>query len=148
MVASMAAGGVLAEDFDAFYVGSSVGAFMPDGAARPRSAALAVARVGWYSSDTLAYELEAGSSIRGKAGNLALGGVGVLWHWWGFERLDPFFTCRAAVAGRSCGPEAGTGFFWHLSETASLRADARMLLDATDGCVPLYCASLGVQFAF
>ncbi len=148
MVVAMAAGGVLAEDFDAFYVGSSVGAFMPDGAARPRNATQVAARAGWYSSDTLAWEASLGSNLRGKAGNVAAGSLGLLWHWWGFERFDPFFTCGIGFARRSFGPGGGVGAFWHMTERASLRFGYGMVLDAADGCAPLHSIEAGIQFSF
>ena len=75
-------------------------------------------------------------------------GAGALWHWWGYERFDPFFTFGAKgwLTG-GIGPSGGVGAFFHLDERWSLflSADATLDLDGRNGMI--YTVSAGVRLA-
>ena len=73
----------------------------------------------------------------------------VLWHWWGYERFDPFFTF--GVAGwfdGDLGPAAGWGMFWHFNDNLSLRFDADAMFGIESEDEMIYSFALGVQYSF
>ena len=76
----------------------------------------------------------------------------VLWHWWGYERFDPFFTFGAkGWIGHDrgqVGPKAGIGSFYHLTDTWSIRFDADLTLGVDGGCETLYTLCAGIQRSF
>ena len=73
----------------------------------------------------------------------------VLWHWWGYERLDPFFTFGACVlVDKEIGPAFGTGTFWHLDDHWSLRFDFTTALGLEHSTEMLYSFSAGVRRTF
>ena len=96
-----------------------------------------VARVGTYVADFWAVEGEVGW----KPHHLEMG-ADVLWHWWGYERFDPFLTL--GVKGYTnwkygALPSVGTGAFYHLTDNWSIRADVSMYPIA---------GNVGVQYEF
>ena len=78
----------------------------------------------------------------------------------GSERLDPFFTFGGQTMFASkhvfadgshrtaIGPYAGIGLFYHLTDSLSLRADARAALCCDSPCGMMYGAQLGLQYSF
>ena len=99
---------------------------LPQGGGDLRRLGGAAVRAGYYLTEFWCLETE-GVWFEDKAG-LA---VDALWHWWGYERFDPFFTmgARGWLSDGDVGPMGGMGFFYHLTENLSLRFDA----DATLG---------------
>jgi hypothetical protein len=73
-----------------------------------------------------------------------------LWHWWGYEQVDPFFTfgARGWIHDGQVGPCVGAGAFYHLNDYWSIRfdADATLALDAD--CEMIYSVGVGVQRTF
>ena len=73
----------------------------------------------------------------------------ILWHWWGYERLDPFFTFGgAALVHVQSGPCGGVGTFWHLDDHWSLRFDVTLLLGLEDGIETDWTLCAGIQRSF
>jgi hypothetical protein len=72
-----------------------------------------------------------------------------LWHWWGYEKFDPFFTFGASgwIDGE-VGPTIGWGTFWHFNDYWSLRFDADATYGLDDADEMVYSVSLGVQCSF
>ena len=132
-------------DFDRFYVGAAVGATLPQGGSRMSPRAGAALRAGCYLAEMWAAEGEVAS-----AGDHVGLAAKALWHWWGYERLDPFFTfgARGWTHRGQVGPCGGLGAFYHVSESLSLRfdADATLGLD-TDACM-VYSLACGLQWSF
>ena len=143
----------LAEDveespFDRHYVGAVAAIALPQGGSHHlRRVGGAALRAGYYLSDFWAIEGE-GAWLENAAG-LSVAG---LWHWWGYERLDPFFTVGArGWIGRDCGqvgPKAGIGTFYHLTDSWSLRADVDATLGLDSTAEVDYTISAGVQYSF
>lgn len=143
----------LAEDveespFDRRYVGAAAAIALPQGGScHLRRVGGASLRAGYYLSDFWAIEGE-GAWLENAAG-LSVAG---LWHWWGYERLDPFFTVGArGWIGRDCGqvgPKVGIGTFYHLTDSWSLRADVDATLGLDSAVEVDYTISAGVQYSF
>ena len=124
----MAFGAAAGEEYayDRWLVGGTGGVLLPQGGGDLRRLGGGGARVGYYFAEMAAVEIE-GVAFENTTG-LAVRG---LWHWWGYERLDPFFTygVRGWIGDSGeVGPSAGLGAFWHLTEAWSLRADADFTL--------------------
>ena len=102
------------------------------------------ARVGLYLADALAVEADAAWLE-----NCARLGVQGLWHFYGYERFDPFLTfgARGWIEG-DVGPTAGLGAFYHLTNSWSLRGDAQATLGLDGDCQMVYSLGLGVQYSF
>ena len=134
-----------ANDFDRFYVGGAGVAVLPQGGSRMGDRAGLAVRCGWYLTEMWALEGEA-SWLDDRAGL----GVNALWHWWGYERLDPFFTfgARGWVDHGQVGPCAGLGTFYHLTESLSLRLDANAALGLESRTEMVYSLSAGLQLSF
>ncbi len=142
-------------DFDRLYVGTAASLLLPGNGNSLNERGACGLRAGWYRSEDLAFEAQLQY-----AEGLGGAGVGVLWHWFGYERLDPFFTCgvqslfgdgRRFGDGRhrtSTGPCAGVGAFWHLTERWSLRLDFGAALGFDSPCSMTYSVGLGLQYAF
>lgn len=132
-------------DFDRFYVGIAETVVMPQGGARMSQHTGAAFRFGWYLTEFWALEGEA-AWVADRAGLAAK----ALWHWWGYERLDPFFTFGAKgwVNHGQVGPSGGLGAFYHLTERLSLRVDADATLGVETDVKMVYSVSAGVQFSF
>jgi len=132
-------------DFDRFYVGVAEAVVMPQGGSRMSDHTGAAFRFGYYLSEMWALECEA-AWVADRAGL----GVNALWHWWGYERLDPFFTFGAKgwVDDGQVGPSAGTGAFYHVTEELSIRLDAAATLGVDTHTEMVYSLSAGIQWAF
>ena len=136
--------------FDRWYVGAAASLTLPQGGSGchgPHRVGGAALMAGYYVSEFWALEGEA-AWLEDFAGLSAA----ALWHWWGYERLDPFFTLGArGWVGRGpgqVGPKVGVGTFYHLTDNWSLRADADATLGLDSRVEMLYTISAGVQFSF
>ena len=126
--------------FDRCYAGGAATLALPQGGGPVRRLGGASARAGFYLTEFWAVEAEAAWLE-----NVAAVSGGALWHWWGYERLDPFFTFGLRdFIERDCGPCGGAGAFWHLDDHWSLRCDASAMLGVQEGAM-VYSLSLGVQ---
>lgn len=131
-------------EFDRLYVGASGTLVIPQGGCGMRRLGGATARIGYYVSESFAVEADA-AWLEDCAGF----GVQGLWHFWGYERFDPFMTfgARGWIDG-DLGPVAGLGAFYHLTDNWSLRADAQATLGIDGGCDMVYSFGVGVQYTF
>ena len=131
-------------ELDRWYVGASATLIMPQGGGDMRRLGGAMARVGYYVTEALAVEADA-AWLEDCAGL----GVQGLWHFWGYERFDPFLTfgARGWIDG-DLGPVAGLGAFYHLTDNWSLRADAQATLGIDSDCDMVYSLGAGVQYTF
>lgn len=136
-----------AYEYDRFAVGTAVQMVLPlpQGGQKMSRRTGAAARIGYYLTEMLAVEGEAawledctGLSVKG------------LWHWWGYERLDPFFTfgVRGWFNHGQVGPIGGVGAFYHLNDNWSLRFDADATLGVESDVGMVYGFSLGIQRTF
>ena len=127
-----------------FYVGASATLVLPQGGHAMRRLGGGTARFGLYLADTLAVEADA-AWLENCAGL----GVQGLWHFYGYERFDPFLTfgARGWIEG-DVGPTAGLGAFYHLTNEWSLRGDAQATLGLDGDCQMVYSLGLGVQYSF
>ena len=131
--------------FDRLYVGMAECVVMPQGGARMSDHTGAAFRFGFYATEFWAVEGEA-SWVSDRAGLAAR----AVWHWWGYERLDPFFTfgARGWVDHGQVGPCAGVGTFYHLDDRLSLRFDADATLGVETDVKMVYAVAAGIQWAF
>lgn len=132
-------------DFDRFYVESAATMVLPQGGARMPRRAGAALKAGWYFSEFWALEGEA-AWLEDRVGLSAK----ALWHWWGYERLDPFFTVGAKgwLSDGGVGPVGGVGAFWHLTERCAVRVDADATLDIDGSAAMVYSLAAGLHFSF
>lgn len=133
-------------EFDRWYVGVNGTMFFPQGGSRMRRLGGASIRVGYYVSEFWAIEGDA-AWVEDVAGL----SVDALWHWWGYERFDPFFTFGAKgwIGDHGqVGPKIGIGAFYHLTDSWSLRFDADATLGLDTECEVDYTISAGVQYSF
>lgn len=134
-------------EFHRFYLGSAGTVVLPQGGGDIRRLGGASFRAGCYLTEFWSVEAEA-SLLENYAGY----GARLLWHWWGYERFDPFFTVGAkGVSGRGyddLGPQFGAGAFYHLTERVSLRFDAEATVGLNGDTAVDYSLSLGLQFFF
>lgn len=134
-------------EFERFYVGGGATLFLPQGGGDAQRLAGATARCGWYFAEFWSLEGEA-ALLENSAGM----GVNLLWHWWGYERLDPFFTFGAkgwfGGDAADVGPKSGFGFFYHLTDSLSLRFDADATLGLDGKQEMRYTLTGGVQWSF
>ena len=131
-------------ELDRLYAGSSATLVIPQGGSDMHRLGGATARIGYYVTETLAVEADA-AWLEDCAGL----GVQGLWHFWGYERFDPFLTfgARGWIDG-DLGPVAGLGAFYHLTDNWSLRADAQATLGIDGDCDMVYSFGVGVQYTF
>ncbi len=131
-------------DFERWYIDTGATVVLPQGSGSMRRLGGATARLGYYTGDFLA--LEASTAwLEDSAGF----GFGALWHWWGYEKFDPFFTFGGAGwTGGQAGPSLGWGTFWHFDDNWSLRFDANATLGLNGDTEMVYSISFGLQFAF
>ena len=131
-------------ELDRLYAGSSATLVIPQGGSDMRRLGGATARIGYYVTETLAVEADA-AWLEDCAGL----GVQGLWHFWGYERFDPFVTfgARGWIDG-DLGPVVGLGAFYHLTDNWSLRADAQSALAVDCDCNMVYSLGAGVQYTF
>ena len=148
-VVSLGAVSFAAEDeggyeFDRLYVGASAALVLPQGGGDMRRIGGAAARIGFYMDESLAVEADA-AWLEDCAGL----GIQGLWHFWGYERFDPFLTfgARGWLDGNA-GPVAGLGFFYHLTDNWSLREDAQAVLGVDGECNMVYSLGVGLQYTF
>jgi hypothetical protein len=132
-------------DFDRFYGEAAVTTVLPPGGARLSARSGGAVRAGWYWTEFWALEgeaawLEKGCGLSAKA----------LWHWWGYERLDPFFTIgvKGWLPHGQVGPAGGLGAFWHLTESWSLRADADATLGVDTRTETVFSVAVGLRRSF
>jgi hypothetical protein len=156
-----------------WYAGGGGSLMLPGHGNTLRRAAAVTVQGGWYVTDFWALELAGmcvphASSARGgtTVDALSLRGLFHLSGWeafdklFGCERFDPFATCGASAAFSSraafadgtrrtgIGPTAGIGFFYHLSEHWSVRAEATAGLAVDEDCGMIYAVGIGVQRLF
>ncbi len=129
------------------YAGAGATMVLPGGGSDLRRLSGASARFGYYFAEFWAVEAEI-ASLEDYAGLSA----DVLWHWWGYERLDPFFTFGVkGWIGRGddqFGPKLGTGCFYHLTDSWSLRFDADVTMGLETETETVYTVSAGFQYSF
>lgn len=129
------------------YIGAGAMLTLPGGDADMRRLGGGAVRCGYYFAEFWAVETEI-ASLENYAGLSA----SVLWHWWGYERIDPFFTLGAkgwiGHDNGQAGPKLGTGFFYHLSDSLSLRFDADFTLGVEDETETVHSVSAGIQYSF
>lgn len=134
-------------EFDRWYAGAGAVMTLPEGGSSMRRLGGGAVRAGYYFAEFWAVETEA-AALENFAGLSA----DVLWHWWGYERFDPFFTFGAkGWIGHDrgqAGPKAGIGSFYHLTDTWSIRFDADLILGVDGGCETLYTLCAGIQRSF
>ena len=130
--------------FDRWYAGASATLTLPQGGHPMRRLGGATVRFGYYFTESLAFEADA-AWLEDCVGL----GVQGLWHFYGYERFDPFMTfgVRGWIDG-DVGPTAGLGAFYHLTDSWSLRADAQATLGLDGDCAMIYSLSVGVQYSF
>lgn len=178
LLAALAACGAAAEtaelaDGAGWYAGAGGAVMLPGHGQTLRRAAAVTVQAGRYMTDAWALEVAGACvphAVSSRGGTtvetLAVRGLFHLSGWetfdklFGCERFDPFVTCGAAASfssraafadGRrrtAMGPTAGFGFFWHLTESWSVRADATACLAVDDGCGLVYAAGIGLQRLF
>jgi hypothetical protein len=132
-------------EYDRWSVGIVGQMVFPQGGSKMSRLSGAGVRLGYYVTEMLAIEGEA-TWMENRAG-LALKG---LWHWWGYEQLDPFFTfgARGWIHDGQVGPCIGTGAFYHLDDDWSIRFDADATLALDSDCEMIYSLGLGLQRTF
>lgn len=128
-------------ELDRWFAGGSAVLALPEGGGRMNRSGGAALRAGYYMNEFWAVELEGVW-----AENRRAAAAEILWHWWGYERLDPFFTFgfRDWIS-TDFGPCGGGGAFWHLDDHWSLRFDAGATLGVRDGCEMIYQICFGIQ---
>ena len=131
-------------EFSRLYFGSSATLVIPQGGSDMRRLGGATVRLGYYVSEALSIETDV-AWLENCAGL----GVQGLWHFWGYERFDPFVTFggRGWIDG-DLGPVAGLGAFYHLTDNWSLRADSQAILGIDSDCKMIYSLGIGVQYTF
>lgn len=132
-------------DFSRFYVEAGAAMVLPQGGAEMPRRTGAALRGGWYFAEFWAVEGEV-SWLEDRVGFSAE----ALWHWWGYERFDPFFTMGAKgwMDNGQVGPAAGFGAYYHLTENWSLRFDADAAVGVDSGAEMIYSLGAGIHFAF
>ena len=117
---------------------------LPQGGGDAHRRAGGEARFGYYLDEfTL---LEASIS---RLENVSGVSCDVLWHWWGYERLDPFFTFGGSCfVDEDWGPLLGTGTFYHLDDHWSLRFDFTPTLGLRRTPEMYYTFSIGIRRTF
>ena len=132
-------------EYDRWSVGIVGQMAFPQGGSKMSRRTGSGVRLGYYVTEMLAIEGEA-TWMENSAG-LALKG---LWHWWGYEQLDPFFTfgARGWIHDGQVGPCAGVGAFYHLDDYWSIRFEADATLGLDTDCEMIYSLGVGVQRTF
>ena len=132
-------------EYDRWSVGIVGQMAFPQGGSKMSRRTGAGVRLGYYVTEMLAIEGEA-TWMENSAG-LALKG---LWHWWGYEQIDPFFTfgARGWIHDGQVGPCAGVGAFYHLDDYWSIRFEADATLGLDTDCEMIYSLGLGLQRTF
>lgn len=145
--AMFAVGAFADDDFSRWYLAGEVATVLPQGGSRIDHGVGAGARFGYYLGEL--WSLEGEAAWLGKSTGF---GADALWHWWGYERFDPFFTvgarCWLGDDANQSGPRAGLGAYFHLTENCSLRFDADATLGVDGETEMLYSLSAGAQIFF
>ena len=128
-------------ELDRWFAGGSATLVLPEGGSGFNHIGGATLRAGYYLNEFWAVEAEGTL-----AENRYAAAAEILWHLWGYERLDPFFTFgfRDWIS-TDFGPCGGLGSFWHIDDHWSLRFDAGATLGVSDGCDMIYQLSFGIQ---
>lgn len=128
-------------ELDRWFAGGAATLVLPEGGSGFNHVGGATLRAGYYMNEFWAAEIEGTW-----AENRYAAAAEILWHWWGYERLDPFFTFGVRDwISTDFGPCGGLGTFWHIDDHWSLRLDVGATLGVTDGCDMLYQFSFGIQ---
>ena len=131
-------------DYERWYASLEALAVVSNCGAQMSNAGGAMMRIGYYVDDFLT--LEGSVAQTDEVTGLGLRG---LWHWWGYEKFDPFFTFGAAGwFDGDLGPAIGWGMFWHFSDNLSLRFDADAMFGIESEDEIVYSFSLGIQYSF
>lgn len=134
-------------EMNRWHVGAGALMVLPGGDADLRRLGGASVRCGYYFAEFWTIEMEI-ASIENYAGL----STDILWHWWGYERFDPFFTFGAkswiGCGDDQFGPKFGTGCFYHLTDSWSLRFDADVTLGLETETETIYTISAGFQYSF
>jgi len=128
-------------ELDRWYCGAGAAMLIGQGGAKIAHAGGGAVCFGSYLNEFWALEIAAEQceNATGISG-------GALWHWWGYERLDPFFTFGLKdYIEKHCGPYAGAGTFWHLDEHWSLRFDCTLMAGLEDSCDFMYGFMLSLR---
>ena len=150
---------------DRWYAGISGDVFLPGGGNSLKRAGGVSALVGYEVSDSWNVEalvMSIPNAASSHGGNSALNGFALqgAWHFWGYERVDPFFTFGvqslfssdhvfADDSRRSAiGPTLGFGLAYHLTDNLSLRADARSMVSIDSPSGIAFSISGGLQWSF
>ena len=128
-------------ELDRWFVGGAASLALPEGGSGFNHVGGATLRAGYYMNEFWAFELDGTL-----AENRYAASAGFLWHWWGYERLDPFFTFGFTDwFSTDFGPSGGAGAFYHIDDHWSLRFDVSAMLGVSDGCDMVYLFSVGFQ---
>lgn len=128
-------------ELDRWYAGAGAALVLPQGGAGFDRVAGALVNAGFYMNEFWALEVE-GAWCENRSAVAA----GFLWHWWGYERIDPFFTFGACDwIDTDFGPRGGLGTFYHLDDHWSLRFDSTATMGVSQGCNFLYQFSLAIR---
>ena len=132
-------------EYDRWSVGIVGQMAFPQGGAQMGRRTGAGVRLGYYITEMLALEGEV-TWLEDRVGFAAKG----LWHWWGYEQIDPFFTfgARGWLNHGQVGPALGVGTFYHLNDFWSLRFDADATLGLDTDCEMVYSLTFGIQRTF
>lgn len=127
-------------ELDRWYAGAGATLVLPQGGGEMRRLGGATARFGYYVTEFWALDFAADWC----EDHAAVSG-GALWHWWGYERFDPFFTfgLRDWIE-TDAGPYGGAGAFYHLDDHWSLRFDFSAMLGVENGEM-VYSLCAGIQ---
>lgn len=159
-VVALAAGVVVAQEFessyafDRWYVGGAGTLVLPQGGAQMRRLGGGEARVGYYVTESFAFE-GATAWVEDSAGLAAK----ALWHlqgweFWGklfgYERFDPFLTVgvQGWMGHGQVGPACGFGTLYYLTDSWALRAEADLTLGLDSAAEAVHSLSLGLQYSF
>lgn len=141
-IAALALAAFEEEEFSEYYVGAGATSLIPQNGGNVKRALTGGSlRAGWYAGEFIAIEAEA-AWLEHTAGLSVQG----LWHWWGFEQIDPFLTfgTKGWIKG-DVGPAAGAGVFYHINDDWSLRFDANATLGLDGNIEMLYNFGVGIQ---
>ena len=132
-------------DFDRWHVGAGASLVLPQGGGAMRRVAGAEVRAGYYMTEMWTAEFAA-SRLENVTGLSA----GFMWHWWGYERFDPFFTYGAKgwLDGFGAGPYGGIGALWNIDDYWSLRLDFDATLAVGAGEYMVYSLTAGIRRTF
>jgi hypothetical protein len=125
------------------YVTSSASIVLPQGGGAMSRKAGGEVRFGYYFNEF--WSVEGSIALLENRGGY---GLNTLWHWYGYERLDPFFLIGArGWTSLGAGPNFGVGTFYHLDDNLSLKIDASSTVLAEDGDV-VFSLSAGLQYSW